>query len=315
MSRQRSHQRDATNVATNQEFVQGERSSTRALVEWDDLPEWQRDNEHIISGYRRPSHSFRNSLESTKYIHNETVNIHSHLLGAALFFSLPAAVRFSLPTSFHTAQWADVVVFSLFFYGVAVCFLLSSTFHIFSNHSPKINILGNQLDYLGIVILMWGSTIPTVYYGFYCDPDLQQRYWTVVSMLAVGCVVATFNSRFRSPALRPYRAAMYGGLGASAIVFITHGLLLYGWKLQNRRMSLNWMGLMTFFNLTGAFAYVIRVPERWYPRKFDIYGNSHQILHVMVILAGLAHMFGIFSAFNFVHGQGSPCLPKSFVRW
>ena len=39
---------------------------------------------------------------------------------------------------------------------------------------------GNQLDYLGIVILMWGSTIPSIYYGFYCDPGLQKAYWTNV---------------------------------------------------------------------------------------------------------------------------------------
>ena len=40
---------------------------------------------------------------------------------------------------------------------------------------------GNQLDYLGIVILMWGSTIPSIYYGFYCDPTLQKAYWINVS--------------------------------------------------------------------------------------------------------------------------------------
>ncbi len=28
---------------------------------------------------------------------------------------------------------------------------------------------------------MWGSTIPTVYYGFYYNPVLQKVYWTVVS--------------------------------------------------------------------------------------------------------------------------------------
>ena len=28
---------------------------------------------------------------------------------------------------------------------------------------------------------MWGSTIPSIYYGFYCDPNLQILYWLVVS--------------------------------------------------------------------------------------------------------------------------------------
>src|SRR5947207_1397509 len=32
---------------------------------------------------------------------------------------------------------------------------------------------------------MWGSTIPTVYYGFYCDPRLQRLYWSVVSCSSI----------------------------------------------------------------------------------------------------------------------------------
>lgn len=28
---------------------------------------------------------------------------------------------------------------------------------------------------------MWGSTIPSIYYGFYCDPGLQKAYWANVS--------------------------------------------------------------------------------------------------------------------------------------
>ena len=154
---------------------------------------------------------------------------------------------------------------------------------------------------------MWGSTIPSVYYGFYCDPNLQKRYWAVVSVLATFCVIATLNPRFRGPKLRPYRSLMYTGLGFSALGFVTHGLLLYGWETQNRRMSLNWMALMTFFNLVGAAAYPARVPERFRPGKFDIYGISHKILHVMVLLAALAHMIGQFSSFSHTHDKNFSC--------
>ena len=284
-----------------------EAATETGLVEWDQLPDWQRDNEYVLSGYRPASYSFRRSAQSALAIHNETVNVHSHSLGAMLFFSLPYFTYKHFSPRISLIGTSDVVVFSTFFFGVATCFLLSSTFHIFANHSPRVNILGNQLDYLGIVILMWGSTIPSVYYGFYCDPNLQKQYWGMVSVLAVACIVTTFNSRFRNPALRPYRALMYTALGFSALGFVTHGLLLYGWETQKWRMSLDWMGLMTFFNLTGAFAYAIRVPEKFYPRTFDIVGNSHQILHVMVILAALAHMLGLYRAFDHVHDDKFSC--------
>jgi len=166
---------------------------------------------------------------------------------------------------------------------------------------------GNQLDYLGVVILMWGSTIPSVYYGFYCDPSLQKLYWLVVTLLAIACAITTLQSTFRHASVRVYRALMFSSLGLSAVVFIAHGLLIYGWEAQRRRMSLNWMALMAALNLIGAATYAGRVPERWYPRKHDIYGSSHQILHILVIFAGLVHMFGLLSAFDYLHTQVTPC--------
>lgn len=206
---------------------------------------------------------------------------------------------------------------------------LSSSYHIISNHSPKVQKFGNQLDYLGIVILMWGSTIPSIYYGFHCDPQLQKIYWGNVSFLALLCIVATLHPNFRHPTFRPYRAAMYAGLGLSAVVFVIHGLVLYGWDIQNQRMSLDWMAWMAIFNLAGAFTYAARVrsrdsslyppssdkhradcaqiPEKIRPYQYDIFGSSHQVLHVAVILAGLAHMFGLFRAFDHVHSAGFVC--------
>ena len=52
---------------------------------------------------------------------------------------------------------------------------------------------------------------------------------------------------------------MYACLGLSAVVFVAHGLILHGWSVQNKRMSLDRMGLMALLNLTGAYAYAARV--------------------------------------------------------
>ena len=165
--------------------------------------------------------------------------------------------------------------------------IYSCSFHIIANHSPKIAAFGNQLDYAGVVILMWGSTIPSVYYGLYCDPHLQKLYWSLfndlylhmrqrsvldsaeidtwsdrlvqVTILAAACLYTTVNPSFCQPKFRPYRAAMYTALGLSALICVTHGLAIHGWEIQNRRMSLNWMGLMATSNLIGAAAYALRV--------------------------------------------------------
>jgi predicted membrane channel-forming protein YqfA (hemolysin III family) len=87
-----------------------------------------------------------------------------------------------------------------------------------------------------------------------------------VTILASVCSYATIDTKFRTPKFRPYRAAMYAGLGLSAIIFIIHGLLIHGWETQKHRMSLNWMALMATFNLIGAAAYAARVRRPFSPK-------------------------------------------------
>src|ERR1700742_3578432 len=57
-------------------------AALRRLLHWDELPLWQRDNHHIHTGYRPASNSFAVSFHSLTYVHNETVNIYTHLLPA-----------------------------------------------------------------------------------------------------------------------------------------------------------------------------------------------------------------------------------------
>lgn len=39
----------------------------------------------------------------------------------------------------------------------------------------------------------------------------------------------------------------------------------------------------------GAVTYACRIPERWFPGKFDIMGHSHQLWHAAVVLAAWVH--------------------------
>jgi adiponectin receptor len=49
--------------------------------------------------------------------------------------------------------------------------------------------LCNKLDYLGILILMWGAGIATIFYGFSCDQKLRLTYGAAVRVcLSPKCV-------------------------------------------------------------------------------------------------------------------------------
>lgn len=121
-------------------------------------------------------------------IHNETVNIHTHLLGSITV--LPYLVdHLLLHSSDHpTLRWQDTFHFTVFLVSAAVCLGFSATYHTLSCHSRKISKRWNQLDYVGIVFLIVGSNFPAIYYGFYCDQFLQWFYICVSTFLFVSSV-------------------------------------------------------------------------------------------------------------------------------
>lgn len=45
-----------------------------------------------------------------------------------------------------------------------------------------------------------------------------------------------------------------------------------------------------------------RWPERFWPGSFDIWGSSHQIFHVLVVMAAASHLYGLLKAFDYYHG-------------
>lgn len=150
------------------------------LLRWDELHAWQKDNQYILAHYRPASYSYHVSFQSLFYLHNESVNIHSHILGA-FFFLFIAFIAYAFAA--HPASGSDILAFGCFVIGAVVCLSMSATFHTISNHSPLVNRLGNQLDYAGIVALIVGSFVPSIYYGFYCEPVLQKVYWAMASLM------------------------------------------------------------------------------------------------------------------------------------
>jgi predicted membrane channel-forming protein YqfA (hemolysin III family) len=47
-----------------------------------------RKNKHIVSGYRLHHYTYRDALNSLFTIHNESINVWSHLLGAFFFIAI-----------------------------------------------------------------------------------------------------------------------------------------------------------------------------------------------------------------------------------
>ena len=165
---------------------QAEQNVEKALLMlWDDLPAGRRDNHFIRSGYREESNSYWRSFASLFYVHNESVNIWTHAVGALVFPLVGAWLYRVIAPRYASASGADVLVFSCFFGGALLCLGMSATFHALMNHSEDVAKWGNKLDYSGIVFLIVGSYVPALYYSLFCLPHLLTVYMYAVSVVSV----------------------------------------------------------------------------------------------------------------------------------
>ena len=97
------------------------------LLYFHDIPQWQQDNEYIISGYRTTSGSIWKSIASLLYINNQTINTYSHLLGCVMFIFLPWYFYENVYKYQQHGKAVDVLLISIYTTGVAICFAFSAT--------------------------------------------------------------------------------------------------------------------------------------------------------------------------------------------
>lgn len=188
--------------------------------------------------------------------------------------------RLHLPTSpvLHSPNdWRDTVGFTIFLLCAISCLAFSSTYHTLQCHSHSVARRWNALDYVGIVNMIVGSFLPALHYGFYCRPGWQLFYGSCITVLGAGAMWTVLNAKYATPEYRPYRTAVFLTLGLSAVVPVAHGVALYGARVLNLTMGLNYLVASGALYVAGALLYALRVPERFAPGRFDYFGASHQM--------------------------------------
>lgn len=236
------------------------------LATWEELPFWQKDNEYIITGYVRETNNYIKTFQSLFYLHNESVNIYTHLIPGLVFLGIVFLSLDNLVVPIHnTTRMTDYMMFNLFFAGVFSCLLMSSTFHCLKSHSERIAIVGNKLDYLGIVALIVSSMISIMYYGFYDCKIAFYCFSTVTLVLGTACAVVSLDGKFRSREWRSMRATLFVGFGLSALIPVVGGVFIYGLAETYVKIGLKWVLLEGVFYISGAALYGLRFPERLAP--------------------------------------------------
>ncbi|KAJ2993240.1 hypothetical protein NUW58_g1903 [Xylaria curta] len=225
---------------------------------WEEIEPWQKNNRFILRGYRPPTNSYTKSLQSVGRLHNQTVNIWSHLLAAIVFAATAAALR--QQKGFGTSF--DMLLFGQFYAGLVLCLLFSSAFHTFDNHSDNVAHSFFLCDLAGIIMLIVASFYPGVYYGFYCEPSTTRVYWTMITVFGAGAMVVCLAPKFHGDSWHQVRTAMLILLGLSGVFPMTHAAIQFSIPQTRLQMGWDWYVGEAIFYLSGASIYSVTPPPR-----------------------------------------------------
>jgi len=259
------------------------------VVSFDSLPMWRKDNKYLRHGHRPPMQSFSKCFASIFRLHTETWNIWTHLIGMVMFCLLALYVYFSGMSKISLLPLYEQFIIGLFFLSAIASLTLSSLFHTFNNHSEDVACLFCRMDYSGITVLITGSTIPCYYYSFYCATFSRYLHISVLIVLCAFCLSFCMLKRFAKPKFRLIRSAMFIAFGFYSFIPGFQVLSQVGFTYANTAYSLTGLLQMASVYVSGAGFYVSRIPERFFPGKFNIWASSHQLFHICVLIAAYIH--------------------------
>lgn len=246
------------------------KKSKDCLREWEEIPEYLKWNEFITGGYRC-HFTWRQCIQSLFTLHNETMNVWTHLGGFLLFFYFAYEV---VTSTLSGLDFIHHVLFFIFLLSAIYAFLCSSLYHLFMCHSEPTLYTFLRLDYSGIAALIVGSYIPTLFYSYYQHLTLLIGYLSTIGVVGTSLIVSSIFPFFHSNKFTPIRMFLYmfvAGFGVIPTIHMRfflepvepflHDNDLIQWRIYG-------MYLAYFM---GVIFYAFKLPESILPGKFNIW--------------------------------------------
>jgi adiponectin receptor len=263
----------------------------RQYLPYEIVPDWSKDNPYILGHYRHTGKRWDYYMRSIFSIHNETVNIWTHILAALGYLSF---LIWSIIEYHNVIQ--TYIIQAIVFYGYIIvsfiCFSFSTIMHTFYPISERTCNRLMSLDYSGIFMNMTSSISAFIYFSFYCDVLYQKLYFILLSTvtLIIMSIFIKYNC-LTAPNLKTFRIFLFIIYGLSLLAPIIHRLTV---SLQNDSYFLDELRLCLLsilFYVSGIVFYITLIPEKIKPGKFDLIGNSHNIFHILVLCGNAVYTY------------------------
>ena len=219
---------------------------------------------------------------------NETFNIWTHLLPFFLFF-IKFATIFSREFSVRDPFYWPLAINAVGIMGFCVTSALA---HMFCALSLKARHTCFYTDYAAISIYTVTAWEATFFYGRTLSEHNRFYITKSVNLSMLICFVMSLSSTLQCCVTRHTRSQMRHALRVSSYVLpwiFAAGPYLHRMFTCDSEKDCQPEAFRKFighglFYLAGAVFMATKYPERWFPGKFDSFGQSHQIMHLCTAL-------------------------------
>ncbi|XP_061174203.1 membrane progestin receptor alpha-B-like [Saccostrea echinata] len=245
---------------------------------------------HIEEGYRQNDLPWIYYISSLFQMHNETVNVWTHLIGFVVCVYSLLSFQQSYDLITDPYMWPLVAGYA----GMSAMFLFSACAHLLANTSSVVHYTGFGVDYAGLSLYGIGSVLLHFNYAIHhsAKGSFIQEYSVPIGVILAICVcICGCVSKFSYSRPYPFQRKLWiiipvGLVFVLVEIPIIHRLYLYSSHEIHDESLVHHIGHMTLF-ITAAFFFGSHIPERWYPGRFDLIGHSHQIFHVFIVLVAV----------------------------
>ncbi|KAN0032891.1 hypothetical protein ACTFIV_006828 [Dictyostelium citrinum] len=269
------------------------------------------ENEYILSGFRlHTKNSYRECTKSIFKLHNDTLNIWSHLLGAlfylGLFFNSIIKIikvkynqdnvllnndeisllgTIDLPSNFN---------YLFFQFSCFICFLSSTIYHTYRSHSLIVFKTTLMLDVASIALLILSSVCLIIDAELSCWPYFKRVYlFSFLFLIFISFLSLPKIMREKRYGLR---TLLFSILALQGLVGHLFKIYLQGYFDKDPNQLYSLICAYTLFGLALSIRR-FKVPESFRPGHFDVWFSSHQIFHVLVVFG----TFQLIEAYSYIY--------------
>ena len=243
---------------------------------------------HIKSGYRIPGKPWSYYIASLFQVHNDTINVWSHLIAVFLYLHYSYSYTSQLDFSKHP----DAIGLLGFTFCVCMNVGLSSLAHLLQARSTYDHIVLFQYDYIGIGLfnqgvasLLYFCTGTARFHRHFGHTYLVGNVLFALLMFWVNCIAKLKYQRPYPPERK--QMMMAAGVLQGVFMWIPLYYKLYDHYPFSELETWNYLiGWMCFGLAVASFA--LDQPEAAFPGWFDIIGHGHQWWHLFMILTTLS---------------------------